>query len=185
RSPGEHRDPADPRLPRRVEPRVRRARQLQPRDQGADHLSRDRVRQDRHAQGNERGDQHHREDGRRGARAARGVSISFQALKDGTMAKLAVKLREQNRRKTVAKFKVRRQTLQELLQSPRVSDEDKETARAKLQKLPRDASPVRLRNRCALTGRPRGVYRKFGLGRTKLRELAMRGEVPGVIKASW
>ena len=101
------------------------------------------------------------------------------------MAKLALKLREQKRRKMVEKFKVRRQTLQELLQSPRVSDEDKETARAKLQKLPRDASPVRLRNRCALTGRPRGVYRKFGLGRTKLRELAMRGEVPGVIKASW
>ena len=101
------------------------------------------------------------------------------------MAKLALKLREQKRRKTVAKFKARRQTLLELLQSPRVSDEDKEAARAKLQKLPRDASPVRLRNRCALTGRPRGVYRKFGLGRTKLRELAMRGEVPGVIKASW
>jgi len=101
------------------------------------------------------------------------------------MAKLALKLREKKRRKTVEKFKVRRQTLQELLQGPRVSDEDKEAARAKLQKLPRDASPVRLRNRCALTGRPRGVYRKFGLGRTKLRELALRGEVPGVIKASW
>jgi small subunit ribosomal protein S14 len=101
------------------------------------------------------------------------------------MAKLALKLREQKRRKTVEKFKVRRQTLQELLQSPRVSDEDKEAARAKLQKLPRDASPVRLRNRCALTGRPRGVYRKFGLGRIKLRELALRGEVPGVVKASW
>jgi small subunit ribosomal protein S14 len=101
------------------------------------------------------------------------------------MAKLAVKLRQQKRRKTVDKFKARRQTLLELLQSPRVSDEDKEAAREKLQKLPRDASPVRLRNRCALTGRPRGVYRKFGLGRTKLRELALRGEVPGVIKASW
>jgi small subunit ribosomal protein S14 len=101
------------------------------------------------------------------------------------MAKLSVKLREQNRRKTVAKFKARRQVLLELLQSPRVSDEDKEAARAKLQKLPRDASPVRLRNRCSLTGRPRGVFSKFGLGRTKLRELAMRGEVPGVIKASW
>ena len=101
------------------------------------------------------------------------------------MAKLALKLREKKRRKTVEKFKVRRQTLQELLQSPRVSDEDKEAARAKLQKLPRDASPVRLRNRCALTGRPRGVYRKFGLGRIKLRELALRGEVPGGIKASW
>ncbi|HEV8095823.1 MAG TPA: 30S ribosomal protein S14 [Burkholderiales bacterium] len=101
------------------------------------------------------------------------------------MAKLAVKLRQQKRRKTVDKFKARRQTLLELLQSPRVSDEDKEEARAKLQKLPRDASPVRLRNRCSLTGRPRGVFRKFGLGRTKLRELAMRGDVPGVIKASW
>ncbi len=101
------------------------------------------------------------------------------------MAKLALKLREQKRRKTVEKFKARRQTLLEMLQSPRVSDEDKEAARAKLQKLPRDASPVRLRNRCALTGRPRGVYRKFGLGRIKLRELALRGEVPGVIKASW
>ena len=101
------------------------------------------------------------------------------------MAKLALKLREQKRRKTVAQFKARRQTLLELLQSPRVSDEDKDAARAKLQKLPRNASPVRLRNRCSLTGRPRGVFRKFGLGRTKLRELAMRGEVPGVIKASW
>jgi len=101
------------------------------------------------------------------------------------MAKLAVKLRQQKRRKTVDKFKARRQTLLELLQSPRVSDEAKEEARAKLQKLPRDASPVRLRNRCSLTGRPRGVFSKFGLGRTKLRELAMRGEVPGVIKASW
>ena len=101
------------------------------------------------------------------------------------MAKLAVKLRQQKRRKTGDKFKARRQTLLELLQSPRVSDEDKEAAREKLQKLPRDASPVRLRNRCSLTGRPRGVFRKFGLGRTKLRELAMRGEVPGIIKASW
>ena len=101
------------------------------------------------------------------------------------MAKLAVKLRQQKRRKTVEKFKARRETLLEMLQNPRVSDEDKEAARAKLQKLPRDASPVRLRNRCALTGRPRGVYRKFGLGRIKLRELALRGEVPGVIKASW
>jgi len=89
------------------------------------------------------------------------------------MAKLAVKLREKKRRMTVEKFKAR------------PSDEDKDAARAKLQKLPRDASPSRLRNRCALTGRPRGVYRKFGLGRNKLRELALRGEVPGIIKASW
>ncbi|HEX5613050.1 MAG TPA: 30S ribosomal protein S14 [Burkholderiales bacterium] len=101
------------------------------------------------------------------------------------MAKLALKLREKKRRKTVEKFKVRRQELLEMLQNPRVSDDAKDAARARLQKLPRDASPVRLRNRCALTGRPRGVFRKFGLGRTKLRELALKGEVPGVIKASW
>jgi small subunit ribosomal protein S14 len=101
------------------------------------------------------------------------------------MAKLALTLRNQKRRKTVEKFKVRRAALLEILQSPRATDEAKEAARGKLQKLPRDASPVRLRNRCALTGRPRGVYRKFGLGRNKLRDLALKGEVPGVIKASW
>ena len=101
------------------------------------------------------------------------------------MAKLAVKLREQKRRKTVEKFKAKRAALFEVLHAVNASDEDKEAARAKLQKLPRNASPIRLRNRCALTGRPRGVYRKFGLARNKLRELAMRGEVPGIIKASW
>jgi small subunit ribosomal protein S14 len=85
----------------------------------------------------------------------------------------------------VAKFKVRRQALLDVIRDPRTQDEDREAAREKLQKLPRDASPTRLRNRCAITGRPRGVYRKFGLGRNKLRDLAMRGEVPGVIKASW
>jgi small subunit ribosomal protein S14 len=101
------------------------------------------------------------------------------------MARLSVKLREKKRRETVQKFKAKRATLLEMLQNPKTSDEDRDAARAKLQKLPRDASPSRLRNRCALTGRPRGVYRKFGLGRNKLRELALRGEVPGVIKASW
>ena len=101
------------------------------------------------------------------------------------MAKLALKNRELKRRKTVGKFKAKRQALLEVVGSAHASDEDKEAARAKLQKLPRDASPTRLRNRCALTGRPRGVYRKFGLARNKLRELALRGEVPGVIKASW
>ena len=101
------------------------------------------------------------------------------------MAKLAVKLREKKRRNTVAKFKARRAALLEVINDARAADEDRDAARAKLQRLPRDASPVRLRNRCAMTGRPRGVYRKFGLGRIKLRELAMRGEVPGVIKASW
>lgn len=101
------------------------------------------------------------------------------------MAKLSVKLRDQKRRQTVAKFKLRRQALLDLIRDPKAQDEDREAAREKLQKLPRDASPTRLRNRCAVTGRPRGVYRKFGLGRNKLRDLAMRGEVPGVIKASW
>jgi small subunit ribosomal protein S14 len=101
------------------------------------------------------------------------------------MAKLALKLRDQKRRQTVEKFKAKRAALMDIIQDARASDEAREEARAKLQKLPRDASPVRLRNRCAMTGRPRGVYRKFGLGRNKLRELALRGEVPGVIKASW
>ena len=101
------------------------------------------------------------------------------------MAKLAVKLREKKRRMTVEKFKAKRAALFEVLHDQKASDEDKDAARARLQKLPRDASPSRLRNSCALTGRPRGVYRKFGLGRNKLRELALRGEVPGIIKASW
>jgi small subunit ribosomal protein S14 len=101
------------------------------------------------------------------------------------MAKLAVKLRNEKRRQTIEKFKARRAALLEILQDPRASDEAKEESRMKLQKLPRDASPVRLRSRCALTGRPRGVYRKFGLARNKLRDLALKGEVPGVIKASW
>lgn len=101
------------------------------------------------------------------------------------MAKLALKNRELKRRKTVAKFKTKRSAILEVLESASASDEDKDAAREQLQKLPRNASPTRLRNRCAMTGRPRGVYRKFGLGRNKLRELAMRGEVPGVIKASW
>jgi small subunit ribosomal protein S14 len=101
------------------------------------------------------------------------------------MAKLSVVLREKKRRQTVAKFKARRQALLDVIRNAKAADEDRDAARAKLQRLPRNASPSRLRNRCAITGRPRGVYRKFGLGRSKLRDLAMRGEVPGVIKASW
>ena len=101
------------------------------------------------------------------------------------MSKLALKLRDQKRRKTVEKFKSRRAALLETTRSSASSDDEKDAAREKLQKLPRNASPVRLRNRSALTGRPRGVFRKFGLGRNKLRELALKGEVPGVIKASW
>jgi len=101
------------------------------------------------------------------------------------MAKLALINRETKRRKTVAKFAARRAELVEIINDSKRSDEERAEARARMQQLPRDASPVRLRNRCKLTGRPRGVFRKFGLGRNKLREIAMRGEIPGVIKASW
>ncbi|MBK8065466.1 MAG: 30S ribosomal protein S14 [Betaproteobacteria bacterium] len=101
------------------------------------------------------------------------------------MAKLALTNREQKRRKTVEKFKTKRAALFEVINNAKASDEDRDAARTKLQAMPRNASPTRLRNRCSITGRPRGVYRKFGLGRNKLRELALRGEVPGVIKASW
>jgi small subunit ribosomal protein S14 len=101
------------------------------------------------------------------------------------MAKLSLVNRENKRRKAVAKFAVRRAELIAIVRNAKVSDEEKDAARAKLQSLPRNASPVRLRNRCALTGRPRGTYRKFGLGRNKLRDIAMRGEIPGIIKASW
>jgi small subunit ribosomal protein S14 len=101
------------------------------------------------------------------------------------MAKTAVINRDLKRRKIVKKFAKKRIELLAVIESAKVSDEDRFAARQKLQKLPRDASPTRLRNRCKLTGRPRGVFRKFGLGRNMLREIAMRGEIPGVVKASW
>jgi small subunit ribosomal protein S14 len=101
------------------------------------------------------------------------------------MAKLALINREQKRRKTVAKFAVKRAELFAIANDLKRSDDDRSDARAKLQLLPRNSSKVRLRNRCRLTGRPRGVFSKFGLGRNKLREIAMRGEIPGVTKASW
>jgi small subunit ribosomal protein S14 len=101
------------------------------------------------------------------------------------MAKMAVINREQKRRDTVKKFAAKRAVLLAIITNVSLSEEDRFAARQKLQALPRDSSPVRLRNRCALTGRPRGVFSKFGLGRTKLREYAMRGEIPGVVKASW
>ncbi|MBI1175783.1 MAG: 30S ribosomal protein S14 [Sideroxydans sp.] len=101
------------------------------------------------------------------------------------MAKTALINREQKRRDTVKKFAAKRAELLAIIANVKLSDEERFAARQKLQALPRDASPVRLRNRCALTGRPRGTFRKFGLGRIKLREYAMRGEIPGVIKASW
>jgi small subunit ribosomal protein S14 len=101
------------------------------------------------------------------------------------MAKTSVVNRDKKRREIVKKYAARRKELLEITGNQKLSQEERYAAREKLQKLPRDASPVRLRNRCALTGRPRGVYRKFGLARGKLRILALHGEVPGVIKASW
>ena len=101
------------------------------------------------------------------------------------MAKLSLINRELKRRKTVAKFAGRRAKLLEIINDTNLGDDERDEARSRLQGFPRNASPVRLRNRCRLTGRPRGVFRKFGLGRNKLREIAMRGEIPGVTKASW
>ncbi|HXN16633.1 MAG TPA: 30S ribosomal protein S14 [Usitatibacter sp.] len=101
------------------------------------------------------------------------------------MAKLAVINREAKRRATVKKFAERRKALIAIITDRKATDDARDEARAKLQALPRNASPVRLRNRCAITGRPRGTFRKFGLGRNKIREIAMRGEIPGMIKASW
>jgi small subunit ribosomal protein S14 len=101
------------------------------------------------------------------------------------MAKLSIINREQKRRATVKKFSAKRTALVATAANMSLSEEERFEARQKIQALPRNSSPVRLRNRCALTGRPRGVFSKFGLGRTKLREYAMRGEIPGIVKASW
>jgi small subunit ribosomal protein S14 len=101
------------------------------------------------------------------------------------MAKVAIINRDLKRRETVKKFAVRRSELLSVINDFNSSEEERHSARIKLQMLPRNASPVRLRNRCSLTGRPRGVYSKFGLGRNKLRDIAMNGEIPGLTKASW
>lgn len=101
------------------------------------------------------------------------------------MAKTSMVEREKKRRRVVLKYAKKRARLKQLIRDPKTSDEGRWEARTALQKLPRDASPVRLRSRCAITGRPRGVYRRFDLGRNKLREAAMRGDVPGLVKASW
>ena len=101
------------------------------------------------------------------------------------MAKLALINRQYKREKMVAKFAKKRENLQSIIDNKKMSDEHRIAARLKLQALPRNSNKTRLRNRCALTGRPRGYFRKFGLGRNKLREYAMRGEIPGIVKASW
>ncbi len=101
------------------------------------------------------------------------------------MAKKSMIARENKRKRLVEQYEVKRRALKEIIRAPKTSVEDQEAAQLKLQKLPRDSSPSRGRNRCQITGRPHGVYRKFGLGRNKLREATMRGDVPGLSKASW
>ena len=101
------------------------------------------------------------------------------------MAKKSMIAREKKRTKLVAKYAVKRAALKATLVDVNASDEEKWDAQLSLQKLPRDASPVRQQRRCQITGRPHGVYRKFGLCRNKLREAAMRGDVPGLVKSSW
>lgn len=101
------------------------------------------------------------------------------------MAKKSMKERELKRQKTVARFAAKRKELKATIANPNATDEEMWDAQQKLQKMPRDSSAVRLQRRCRVTGRPHAVYRKFGLSRIKLRETMMRGEVPGLKKASW
>lgn len=101
------------------------------------------------------------------------------------MAKVSMIQRELKRSKQVRKYAARRALLKATIRDMNKSDEERYEAQLKLQALPRDASPARQRNRCRITGRPHGYYRKFGLARNKLREAAMRGDVPGLVKASW
>ena len=101
------------------------------------------------------------------------------------MAKTCMTEREIKRRATVSKFAVKRAALEAAMNDVTATAESRLEARMQFQALPRNSSPVRLRNRCALTGRPRGVFSKFGIGRSKLRDLMMSGQVPGVTKASW
>lgn len=101
------------------------------------------------------------------------------------MAKTSMVEREKSRAKIVARFAEKRARLKAIIKDVNVGDDERWEAQIKLQKLPRDSSPVRQRNRCRITGRSRGVYSKFGLCRHKLREAAMRGDVPGLVKASW
>lgn len=101
------------------------------------------------------------------------------------MAKLSVVNREARRKRLVVKYAARRAALKDIIRNPETTWEEREEAQRKLNALPRNSSPVRVQNRCRLTGRPHAYYRKFGLGRNKLREAVMNGDVPGLVKASW
>jgi len=101
------------------------------------------------------------------------------------MARQSLVNREIRRQRAVDKYAAKRKALKEKLRDPNITMEERDAARHQFQSLPRDASPCRGRNRCRITGRPRGYYRKFGLARNKLREAAMRGDIPGLVKSSW
>jgi small subunit ribosomal protein S14 len=101
------------------------------------------------------------------------------------MAKKSILMRQAKRAALVKRYANKRAEYRKIIRDANAADEEKMLAQMRLQALPRDASPVRLRNRCAITGRPHGYYRKFGLGRNKLREATMRGDIPGMTKASW
>ena len=101
------------------------------------------------------------------------------------MAKESMKAREKKRIKMVLRYAERRDKLKKLIKNPMTPEEERIEAQIKLQKLPRDANPIRIQRRCNITGRPHAVYRKFGLSRNKIRELAMKGDIPGLVKSSW
>jgi small subunit ribosomal protein S14 len=101
------------------------------------------------------------------------------------MAKISKIVKNEKRKKMVVQYAERRKELKKIINNPNSSVEEVDAAVIKLQKLPRDASPIRVRNRCAMTGRPRAVYSKFGIARTAFRDLALRGQIPGVVKSSW
>jgi small subunit ribosomal protein S14 len=101
------------------------------------------------------------------------------------MAKISKIVKNEKRKKIVAQYAARRAELKKIINSPKSTAEEVDAAMLRLQKLPRDASPIRVRNRCAMTGRPRAVYRKFGIARTAFRDLALQGQIPGVVKSSW
>jgi small subunit ribosomal protein S14 len=101
------------------------------------------------------------------------------------MAKISKVVKNEKRKKMVVQYAQRRMEFKKIINNPNSTTEEVDAAQMKLQKLPRDASPIRVRNRCAMTGRPRAVYSKFGIARTAFRDLALKGQIPGVVKSSW
>ena len=154
------------------------------RRQRTDHLPRDRIRQDRRPARSEHQHHHDGQDRRRVQSAPRGLPFPVQELR-WHVAKVALIERELKRDRLVAKYAAKHAELKAIANDFKRSDEERAAARLGLQKLPRNANPTRQRNRCEITGRPRGTFRQFGLGRAKIRELAFQGNIPGITKASW